>query len=90
MFLGSRPHITPFSGILLGSMVSRADMNEVYAELPIPSTPEKPSRIPMWKGALGAYFINAFAISRWPFLMVFSLLLLCVDLSSWFCSIVKR
>lgn len=25
----------------------------------IPSTPEKPSRIPMWKGALGAYFINA-------------------------------
>ena len=25
----------------------------------IPSTPEKPSRIPMWKGAIGAYFINA-------------------------------
>ncbi|KAK2403980.1 hypothetical protein P8452_09815 [Trifolium repens] len=25
----------------------------------IPSTPEKPSRVPMWKGALGAYFINA-------------------------------
>lgn len=25
----------------------------------IPSTPEKPSRIPMWKGAMGAYFINA-------------------------------
>nr|XP_028951367.1 lysine histidine transporter-like 6 isoform X2 [Malus domestica] len=25
----------------------------------ISSTPEKPSRIPMWKGALGAYFINA-------------------------------
>lgn len=25
----------------------------------IPSTPDKPSRIPMWKGALGAYFINA-------------------------------
>ncbi|KAG5152511.1 hypothetical protein JHK84_028983 [Glycine max] len=25
----------------------------------IPSTPEKPSRIPMWHGALGAYFINA-------------------------------
>ncbi|KAJ6431883.1 hypothetical protein OIU84_019206 [Salix udensis] len=25
----------------------------------IPSTPEKPSKIPMWKGALGAYFINA-------------------------------
>ncbi|KAM1535510.1 hypothetical protein ACFX13_014747 [Malus domestica] len=32
MFFGSRSHITPFSGILLGSMVSRADMNEVYAE----------------------------------------------------------
>lgn len=25
----------------------------------IPSTPQKPSRVPMWKGALGAYFINA-------------------------------
>lgn len=25
----------------------------------IPSTPEKPSKIPMWKGALGAYFVNA-------------------------------
>ena len=25
----------------------------------IPSTPEKPSKIPMWKGAIGAYFINA-------------------------------
>ncbi|KAK4484268.1 hypothetical protein RD792_011494 [Penstemon davidsonii] len=25
----------------------------------IPSTPEKPSRIPMWKGAVWAYFINA-------------------------------
>lgn len=25
----------------------------------IPSTPEKPSKVPMWKGALGAYFINA-------------------------------
>lgn len=25
----------------------------------IPSTPEKPSRIPMWKGAVGAYIVNA-------------------------------
>ncbi|WJX57826.1 hypothetical protein P8452_43344 [Trifolium repens] len=25
----------------------------------IPSTPEKPSKIPMWKGAIGAYMINA-------------------------------
>lgn len=25
----------------------------------IPSTPEKPSKIPMWRGAIGAYFINA-------------------------------
>lgn len=25
----------------------------------IPSTPEKPSRIPMWKGVLSTYFINA-------------------------------
>lgn len=25
----------------------------------IPSTPEKPSKVPMWKGAMGAYFINA-------------------------------
>lgn len=25
----------------------------------IPSTPEKPSKLPMWKGALVAYFINA-------------------------------
>ncbi|KAL9225779.1 hypothetical protein vseg_001666 [Gypsophila vaccaria] len=25
----------------------------------IPSTPEKPSTVPMWQGALGAYFINA-------------------------------
>ncbi|CAI8604064.1 unnamed protein product [Vicia faba] len=25
----------------------------------IPSTPEKPSKIPMWKGAICAYFINA-------------------------------
>lgn len=25
----------------------------------MPSTPEKPSRIPMWKGAVGSYFINA-------------------------------
>lgn len=25
----------------------------------IPSTPEKPSRVQMWKGALGAYFVNA-------------------------------
>lgn len=25
----------------------------------IPSTPEKPSKIPMWYGAVGAYFINA-------------------------------
>lgn len=25
----------------------------------IPSTPEKPSRVPMWKGAVGAYIINA-------------------------------
>ncbi|KAB2608372.1 CBL-interacting serine/threonine-protein kinase 1 [Pyrus ussuriensis x Pyrus communis] len=32
MFLGSHSHIIPFSGIFLGSMVSRADMNEVYAE----------------------------------------------------------
>ncbi|CAI9096268.1 OLC1v1032367C1 [Oldenlandia corymbosa var. corymbosa] len=24
----------------------------------IPSTPEKPSKVPMWKGALAAYFIN--------------------------------
>ncbi|KAK9997840.1 hypothetical protein SO802_017443 [Lithocarpus litseifolius] len=25
----------------------------------IPSTPESPSKVPTWKGALGAYFINA-------------------------------
>lgn len=25
----------------------------------IPSTPEKPSKVPMWKGAVGAYFVNA-------------------------------
>ncbi|GAB2297057.1 hypothetical protein Dimus_031160 [Dionaea muscipula] len=25
----------------------------------IPSSPQKPSKIPMWQGALGAYFINA-------------------------------
>ncbi|XP_019168377.1 PREDICTED: lysine histidine transporter-like 6 [Ipomoea nil] len=25
----------------------------------IPSTPEKPSKVPMWKGALGSYFVNA-------------------------------
>ncbi|XP_004298301.1 PREDICTED: lysine histidine transporter-like 6-like [Fragaria vesca subsp. vesca] len=25
----------------------------------MPSTPERPSRIPMWKGAVGAYIINA-------------------------------
>ncbi|KAF7808914.1 lysine histidine transporter-like 6 [Senna tora] len=25
----------------------------------IPSTPEKPSKVPMWKGAVGAYIINA-------------------------------
>ncbi|KAJ8760753.1 hypothetical protein K2173_018661 [Erythroxylum novogranatense] len=25
----------------------------------IPSTPEKPSKVPMWKGAIGAYFVNA-------------------------------
>ncbi|KAJ0038579.1 hypothetical protein Pint_23311 [Pistacia integerrima] len=25
----------------------------------MPSTPDKPSRIPMWKGAVGAYFVNA-------------------------------
>lgn len=25
----------------------------------VPSTPEKPSRVPMWKGAVWAYFINA-------------------------------
>lgn len=25
----------------------------------IPSTPEKPSKVPMWKGAVWAYFINA-------------------------------
>lgn len=25
----------------------------------MPSTPDKPSRIPMWKGAIGAYFVNA-------------------------------
>ncbi|KAL5553489.1 hypothetical protein UlMin_040890 [Ulmus minor] len=25
----------------------------------IPSTPEKPSKVPMWKGVMGAYFINA-------------------------------
>ncbi|XP_054808389.1 lysine histidine transporter-like 6 [Prosopis cineraria] len=25
----------------------------------IPSTPERPSKVPMWKGALGAYFVNA-------------------------------
>ncbi|CAL5189195.1 unnamed protein product [Lathyrus oleraceus] len=25
----------------------------------IPSTPEKPSKVPMWKGAIGAYIINA-------------------------------
>ncbi|XP_019164951.1 PREDICTED: lysine histidine transporter-like 6 [Ipomoea nil] len=25
----------------------------------IPSTPEKPSRVPMWKGAVGAYIVNA-------------------------------
>jgi amino acid permease len=25
----------------------------------IPSTPERPSKVPMWKGAVGAYFINA-------------------------------
>lgn len=25
----------------------------------IPSTPEKPSKVPMWKGAVWAYFVNA-------------------------------
>jgi len=25
----------------------------------IPSTPEKPSKIPMWRGAIGAYVVNA-------------------------------
>lgn len=25
----------------------------------MPSTPQKPSKVPMWKGAVGAYFINA-------------------------------
>lgn len=25
----------------------------------MPSTPEKPSKVPMWKGAIGSYFINA-------------------------------
>lgn len=25
----------------------------------IPSTPEKPSKVPMWKGVMVAYFINA-------------------------------
>lgn len=25
----------------------------------IPSTPEQPSKVPMWKGALGSYFVNA-------------------------------
>nr|GMD06158.1 lysine histidine transporter-like 6 [Ipomoea batatas] len=25
----------------------------------IPSSPEKPSKVPMWKGALGSYFVNA-------------------------------
>ncbi|KAJ9163370.1 hypothetical protein P3X46_023047 [Hevea brasiliensis] len=39
----------------------------------IPSTPEKPSKIPMWKGAVGAYFINAICylpvalIGHWAF-----------------------
>nr|KJB80079.1 hypothetical protein B456_013G080400 [Gossypium raimondii] len=34
----------------------------------IPSTPERPSKIPMWKGALGAYFINA--ICYFPVAMI--------------------
>ncbi|OMO90231.1 Adaptor protein ClpS, core [Corchorus capsularis] len=34
----------------------------------IPSTPERPSKIPMWKGAVGAYFINA--ICYFPVAMI--------------------
>ncbi|KAG6624114.1 hypothetical protein CIPAW_16G003800 [Carya illinoinensis] len=34
----------------------------------IPSTPEKPSKIPMWKGAIGAYFVNA--ICYFPVAMI--------------------
>ncbi|CAM8951447.1 unnamed protein product [Rhodiola kirilowii] len=34
----------------------------------MPSTPEKPSRIPMWKGAVGSYFINA--ICYFPVAMI--------------------
>lgn len=34
----------------------------------IPSTPEKPSKVPMWKGAVCAYFINA--ICYFPVAMI--------------------
>ncbi|KAK8607113.1 hypothetical protein V6N13_052859 [Hibiscus sabdariffa] len=34
----------------------------------MPSTPERPSKIPMWKGAVGAYFINA--ICYFPVAMI--------------------
>ncbi|CAI0552543.1 unnamed protein product [Linum tenue] len=34
----------------------------------IPSTPERPSKVPMWKGVMGAYFVNA--ICYFPVAMI--------------------
>ncbi|KAL7110530.1 hypothetical protein ACP275_05G031800 [Erythranthe tilingii] len=45
----------------LGQITSAYAGHAVVLEIQatIPSTPERPSRIPMWKGAVWAYFINA-------------------------------
>ncbi|KAG8382931.1 hypothetical protein BUALT_Bualt05G0131200 [Buddleja alternifolia] len=44
-------------GQITSAFVGHAVVLEIQAT--IPSTPEKPSRIPMWKGTVWAYFINA-------------------------------
>ncbi|KAM7271386.1 hypothetical protein ACFE04_030600 [Oxalis oulophora] len=31
----------------------------LHLQATIPSTPERPSKVPMWRGVMGAYFINA-------------------------------
>ncbi|KAF9592020.1 hypothetical protein IFM89_011603, partial [Coptis chinensis] len=44
-------------GIISFAFAGHAVVLEIQAT--IPSTPEKPSKVPMWKGAVGAYFVTA-------------------------------
>ncbi|KAL9274969.1 Lysine histidine transporter-like 6-like protein [Drosera capensis] len=72
-FLSQLPNFNSVSGVSLAAAVMSlsvtighkvmSPMVEISFALEIqatiPSTPQKPSKVPMWHGVLGAYFINA-------------------------------